>query len=116
MWDWGSIDGVSVDMNLYIYDDWNVKELHGVEVFICSAVTALVVTAVGWLEMTEFCTPEGVRLVTVVIVGGLAELVGRFKVTLSVILHHLQIIVVGLFVAVENAATVGYMSCFCKGV
>jgi hypothetical protein len=51
-----------------------------------------------------------------VIVGGLAELVGRFKLTLSVILHHLQTIVVGLGVAVENAATFGYMSCFCKGV
>ena len=80
--------------------------------------------------MTEFCTPEGVRLVTVVIAGGSVEPVGRFKVTLSVIFHHLQVIVVdlfvilhrlhvivvGLFLAVENAATVGYMSCFCKGV
>ena len=51
-----------------------------------------------------------------VIVGGLGELVGRFKLTLSVILHQLQTIVVGLGVAVENAATLGYMSCFGKGV
>ena len=64
------------------------------------------------------------REVTVTI-GGLGELigmeVGRFKpilclLTLSVILHQLQTIVVGLGVAVENATTLGYMPCFGKGV